>query len=162
MTTLVVAAWQPIAGELWNVTGAGMFALYAVAALGYLMVPLCSFLTDHFELFGLRQVAEYAFGWPQPKSEFKQHALYKKVRHPMMLGWMVAFWATPYMTVGHVLFASTMTTYILVAIHFEERDLVQRHGQAYRDYQARVPKLLPIPSAGGVPLAAETEATRTN
>jgi protein-S-isoprenylcysteine O-methyltransferase Ste14 len=162
MTVLLVAAWQPIEGELWNVAGAGMIALYAVAALAYLMVPVCSFLTDHFELFGLRQVAEYAFGWPQPKPEFKQRALYKKVRHPMMLGWMVAFWSTPYMTVGHVLFASTMTTYILVAIHFEERDLAQRHGQAYRDYQARVPKLIPIPSAQGAALSAETEATGTN
>ena len=93
LTALIPAAWQPIEGQLWNVTGAGMIALYTVSALGFLMIPLCSFLTDHFELFGLRQAAEYVFGWAQPKAEFKQRALYKKVRHPMMLGWMVAFWA---------------------------------------------------------------------
>jgi methanethiol S-methyltransferase len=162
MVVLVVAAWQPIGGDLWKATGAGMVALYTLAALGYLIVPLCSFLTDHFELFGLRQVAEYAFGWPQPKAEFQQRALYKRVRHPMMLGWMVSFWATPNMTVGHLLFASTMTSYILIAIHYEERDLANKHGQAYRDYQARVPKLLPIPSAEGAALAAQTEASRTN
>lgn len=162
MTALLVAAWQPIAGDLWNVSGAGMVALYALCALGYLMVPVCSFLTDHFELFGLRQVAEYAFGWPQSKPQFKQRALYKKVRHPMMLGWMVAFWATPHMTLGHLLFAAAMTSYILVAIHYEERDLANRHGQSYRDYQARVPKLIPIPSAGRAALATETEGARVN
>lgn len=162
MTALVAAAWQPIAGELWNVSGAGMVALYAMAAAGYVMVPVCSFLTDHFELFGLRQVAGYAFDWPEPKLEFKQHALYKRVRHPMMLGWMVAFWATPHMTIGHLLFAATMTAYILVAIHFEERDLANRHGQAYRDYQARVPKLIPIPCAEGVAVAAKSEASRAS
>jgi len=160
MTTLLVAAWQPIEGQLWKVTGGGMIALYSLAAAGYLMVPLCSFLTDHFELFGLRKVAEYAFGWLQPKAEFEQRGLYKIVRHPMMVGWIVAFWATPYMTAGHLLFAATMTTYILIAIHFEERDLANKHGQAYREYQARVPKLVPIPSAPAAVLAAETEATR--
>jgi protein-S-isoprenylcysteine O-methyltransferase Ste14 len=162
LVAVIPAAWQPIEGQLWNVTGAAMIALYAVSALGFLMVPLCSFLTDHFELFGLRQAAEYAFGWAESKAEFKQRALYKKVRHPMMLGFLAAFWAAPYMTVGHVLFASLMTAYILAGIHFEERDLAQEHGQAYRDYQARVPKLLPIPSAERTALAAETEVTRTN
>jgi hypothetical protein len=112
----VTAPWQPIPGELWNVTGAWMIALYAIAALGWLMIPLCSFLADHFELFGLRQVVEYAFGWKQSEAEFKQRALYKKVRHPMMLGFLVAFWATPHMTAGNQLFAVTMTAYILVGI----------------------------------------------
>jgi len=149
LVALIVAAWQPIDGQLWNVTGAGMVALYAVSALGFLMIPLCSFLTDHFELFGLRQVAEYAFGWQQSQPEFKQRALYKKVRHPMMLGFLVAFWAVPPMTVGSLLFAVIMSAYILIGIHFEERDLASKHGQAYRDYQAQVPKLLPIPTAEG-------------
>jgi protein-S-isoprenylcysteine O-methyltransferase Ste14 len=163
LVILIVAGWQPIDGHLWRVTGPWMIALLsALSALGWLMIPLCSFLTDHFELFGLRQVAEYAFGWPQPKAEFKQRALYKKVRHPMMLGFLVAFWAAPYMTVSHLVFAVAMTAYILIGIHFEERDLADKHGQAYRDYQAQVPKLLPIPSSQGVPLSTETEATRTN
>jgi protein-S-isoprenylcysteine O-methyltransferase Ste14 len=163
LVILVVAGWQPIEGQLWKVTGQWMIAVVsALAALGWLMIPLCSFLTDHLELFGLRQVAEYAFGWVQPKSEFKQRALYKKVRHPMMLGFLVAFWAAPYMTLGHLLFAMTMTAYILVGIHFEERDLADKHGQAYRDYQARVPKLLPVPSALGAALAVERQASRTH
>jgi len=166
LVTVIVTAWQPVQvqswGELWNVTGAGMIALYAVAGLGWLTVPLCSFLTDHYELFGLRQVADYVLGRTASKPEFKERALYKKVRHPMMLGFLVAFWAAPHMTVSHLLFAATMTAYILVGIHFEERDLARKHGQAYRDYQARVPKLLPIPPAEGTALVAETRATRAN
>jgi protein-S-isoprenylcysteine O-methyltransferase Ste14 len=163
LVILMVAAWQPIDGQLWKVTGTWMIALLAaLSALGWLMIPLCSFLTDHFELFGLRQVAEYAFGWPQPKAEFKQRALYKKVRHPMMLGFLVAFWAAPYMTAGHLLFAVTMTAYILVGIHFEERDLANKHGQSYRDYQARVPKLIPMLSTEGAGLTAKSEASQAN
>jgi len=158
LVVLIVAGWQPIAGDLWKATASWTIALLAaLSALGWLMIPLCSFLTDHFELFGLRQVAEYAFGWTPAKPEFKQNALYKKVRHPMMLGFLVAFWAAPYMTVSHLLFAVAMTAYILIGIHFEERDLAEKHGQAYRDYQARVPKLLPIPSAEVDELAAKTE-----
>ncbi len=108
------------------------------------MVPLTSFLTDHFELFGLRQVCEYALGRPVSKPEFKERALYKKVRHPMMLGLLIAVWAAPHMTAGHSLFAGLMLAYILVGIYFEERDLARAHGQQYRDYQARVPKLIPL------------------
>ena len=162
LVMLITTGWQPIEGMLWQVTGGGALALYALALLGWMMVPLCSLLTDHLELFGLRQVAEYAFGWPQPKPEFKQRVLYKKVRHPMMLGFLVALWATPYMTVSHLLFAVTLSAYILVGIHFEERDLVRKHGQAYRDYQARVPKLIPIPSAETGALPSETRAAGTN
>jgi protein-S-isoprenylcysteine O-methyltransferase Ste14 len=155
----IVQFWQPIEGDLWNVTGAAMIALYAISLLGYLAIPVTSFLTDHFELLGLRQVFEYALERPRSKPEFKERSLYKKVRHPMMLGWIIAFWATPHMTAGHLLFAGLMTSYILVGIYFEERDLVRVHGQAYRDYQARVPKLLPIGGRGGAqpsPIKAET------
>jgi len=141
---VMVQFWQPIEGELWNVTGAAMIALYAVSLLGFLTVPFTSFLTDHFELFGLRQVFEYALDRPMAKPEFKERAFYKKVRHPMMLAFLVGFWAAPHMTLGHLLFAGMMTSYILVGIYFEERDLARAHGQAYRDYQARVPKLLPF------------------
>ena len=163
LVVLIVAGWQPIEGDLWKATSSWAIALLAaLSALGWLMIPLCSFLTDHFELFGLRQVAEYAFGWPKPEAEFKQSALYKKVRHPMMLGFLVAFWAAPYMTVSHLLFAVAMSSYILIGIHYEERDLAVKHGQAYRDYQARVPKLLPIPSPKEAGLAARTEASRSN
>jgi protein-S-isoprenylcysteine O-methyltransferase Ste14 len=161
----IVQFWQPIDGDLWNITGAGMIALYAVSVLGYLMIPVTSFLTDHFELLGLRQVYEYVLERPQSKPEFKERALYKKLRHPMMLGWLTAFWATPYMTAGHFLFASMMTAYTLAGIYFEERDLVRMHGQAYRDYQARVPKLLPFGGLKGVqqlPLKAKAETAQSH
>jgi len=145
----IVWFWQPIDGDLWNLTGTGMFAVYAIAALGWLGVPATSLLTDHFELFGLRQVAEYALGLPKSKPEFKERGLYKKVRHPMMLSFLIAFWAAPHMTVGHALFAGLWTAYILTGIYFEERDLVYAHGAAYRNYQKRVPKLLPIGGTAG-------------
>lgn len=157
---LIVVCWQPIDGEIWNVTGAGMVALYAIAALGWLVVPVTSFLTDHFGLFGLRQVFEYALGRPKSKPMFKVRAFYRKVRHPMMLGWMAGFWATPYMTTGHLLFAGLMTSYILVAIHFEERDLAREHGPAYRAYQARVPKLVPFSKPAGAEQGAFEGMTR--
>jgi protein-S-isoprenylcysteine O-methyltransferase Ste14 len=144
LVIVIVQLWQPIEGDLWNVTGGGMIALYTISLLGWLSVPATSFLTDHFELFGLRQVFEYALERPASKPEFKERALYKKVRHPMMLAFLFAFWAAPHMTAGHLLFAGLMTSYILAGIYFEERDLASKHGQAYRDYQARVPKLLPF------------------
>ena len=139
----IVEFWQPIEGDLWNVTGAGAVVLYVVSLLGWFTIPVVSFLTDHFELFGLRQTLSYAFDRPQTQAQFKERGLYKKVRHPMMLGFLVAFWAAPYMTVGHLLFAGLMTAYILVGIFFEERDLVRAHGWAYREYQSRVSMLLP-------------------
>lgn len=144
LVIVIVQFWQPIGGDLWNVTGIAMIALYAISLLGWMAIPVTSFLTDHFELFGLRQVFEYALERPRSKPKFKERAFYKKVRHPMMLAFLIAFWATPHMTVGHVLFAGLMTSYILVGVYFEERDLTRAHGQVYRDYQARLPKLLPF------------------
>lgn len=143
--------WQPIPGDLWNVTGTGMVVLYAISILGWLTVPVTSFFTDHFELFGLRQVFEYATGRSRRQPVFEERALYKKVRHPMMLAFLIAFWAAPQMTAGHALFAGLMTSYILAGIYFEERDLARAHGQVYRDYQERVPKLLPIGGLRGAP-----------
>lgn len=155
MAGLIVLGWQPVEGDLWNVTGAAAIALYALSLLGWSAVPACSFLTDHFELFGLRQVWEYATGRAPSKPAFKERAVYKKVRHPMMLGLIVAMWSTPRMTAGHLVFAGAMTAYILVGIYFEERTLAAEHGQAYRDYQARVPKLFPWGSLAGAPSALE-------
>jgi protein-S-isoprenylcysteine O-methyltransferase Ste14 len=149
LLALLLACWQPIEGDLWNVTGAGMILLSAVSLLGYMAVPAVSFLTDHFYLFGVRQVTQYALGRTPSRPVFREKSAYRKVRHPMMLGFLVAFWAAPHMTVGHLLFATTMTAYILVGIYFEERTLAAEHGHAYRDYQSRVPKLLPWGSAPG-------------
>lgn len=162
LVIVIVQFWQPIEGELWNVTGAGMIALYAISLLGWLMVPAVSFFTDHFELFGLRQVFEYAFERPASKPAFRERALYKKVRHPMMLGFLIAFWAAPHMTASYLLFALLMTSYILAGVYFEERDLARTHGEVYRDYQARVPKLLPFGGgkAQSSPLKTENETAQ--
>jgi protein-S-isoprenylcysteine O-methyltransferase Ste14 len=143
LVIVIVRFWQPIEGDLWNLTGAGKTALYAVSLLGWLGVPAFSFLTDHFELFGLRQVFEYAVERPTSQAAFKERGVYKKVRHPMMLAFLVGFWAAPHMTIGHLLFSGLMTLYILTGIYFEERDLIRAHGQAYRDYKTRVSMLLP-------------------
>lgn len=159
MVFLIVMGWQPISGQIWNVTGPGMVAVYAIAALGWLGVPATSFLTDHFALFGLRQVIEYMLDRPRSTPTFKVRAFYKKVRHPMMLSFLVAFWATPLMTTGHLLFAGLMTSYILVGIYFEERDLAREHGPAYRAYHARVPKLLPVGKPEGAEQGAFEEMT---
>jgi protein-S-isoprenylcysteine O-methyltransferase Ste14 len=140
----IIRFWQPIKGDLWNVSGMGFAALSVISLLGFLAVPVVSFLTDHFELFGLRQAFQYALDHPSSKPEFRERSLYRKTRHPMMLAFLVAFWATPHMTVGHLLFAALMTCYILVGIYFEERDLSRTYGIIYREYQARVPKLLPL------------------
>lgn len=157
LVALIIFAWQPVAGpDLWNVTGAGAAALTVLSLLGWSAVPVCSFLTDHFELFGLRQVAEYALGQAPSKPAFKERAIYKKVRHPMMLGFIIALWAAPHMSMGHVVFASAFTAYILTGIYFEERTLAAEHGRAYRDYQARVPKLLPWGAVAGSPTALES------
>jgi protein-S-isoprenylcysteine O-methyltransferase Ste14 len=139
----IVIGWQPIEGDIWNVTGPAMFVLYGISALGFLTIPAVSFLTDHFHLFGLRQVYEYALGRPASKPVFRERGVYRKVRHPMMIGFLIAFWATPHMTIGHLFLATLMTAYILTGIYFEERGLVEEHGRAYMAYQARVPKLVP-------------------
>ena len=163
MVMLIIRFWQPIEGDLWNITGPGMLVLYGVSMLGWLTVPLTTLMTGHSDLFGLRQVFDYALGRATPKPEFRERALYKKVRHPMMLAFLVAFWATPHMTWGHLLLAGLMTAYILTGIYFEERDLVRSHGHAYRSYQARVPKLLPIGERGAAPdgLAAKAQSSET-
>lgn len=156
LVALLIACWQPIEGDLWNVTGAGMILISAVSLLGYMAVPAVSFLTDHFYLFGVRQVAQYALDHAPSRPLFREKSIYRKVRHPMMLGFLVAFWAAPHMTVGHLLFATAMTAYILVGAYFEERTLAVEHGHAYRDYQSRVPKLLPWSSAADSSSAVES------
>jgi methanethiol S-methyltransferase len=164
MVILLIRFWQPIEGDLWNITGSGMAVLYAVSLLGWLTVPVTTLMTGHSDLFGLRQVLDYALGRESFKPEFRERALYKKVRHPMMLAILVALWATPHLTWGHLLLASLMTAYILTGIYFEERDLERTHGQAYRDYQSRVPKLLPLGERGNVapdPLAAKAQSSQS-
>lgn len=154
----IVELWQPIGGDIWRVSGTLAAVVLGISVTGWLVVPFTSFLTDHFELFGLRQVYEAVTGRPRTPQQFRERSLYKKSRHPMMLGFIVAMWATPHMTMGHLLFAGLMTSYILTGIYFEERDLVREHGAAYRDYQARVPKLLPLGARR--PAITQTSAVR--
>lgn len=137
--------WQPIAAVIWSVQSpVAIVLLYAIAALGWLLVLTSTFAINHFDLFGLRQVWLTTHGQPYKPLAFQEHFYYRLVRHPLMLGFIIAFWATPTMTVGHLLFATVSTAYILLAIRFlEEPDLVAAHGEAYRDYQRRVPMICP-------------------
>jgi protein-S-isoprenylcysteine O-methyltransferase Ste14 len=138
--------WRPLPLRIWSVDGdAARWALYGLSAVGWLLVLASTFLINHFDLFGLRQVWTYGQGrGPAPDVPFVTRAFYRIVRHPIMLGFLIAFWATPTMSLGHLLFALMTTGYILVAVKFlEERDLIAQFGDTYRDYQRQVPMLLP-------------------
>jgi len=130
---------------VWHVdTPALRVLLFAVSASGWLLLLSSTFLINHFELFGLHQA--WRHGRPPLETPFVTRAFYRIVRHPLMLGFLVAFWATPDMSQGHLLFALATTGYILIAVKYlEERDLVAMYGDTYRDYQRRVPMLLPWP-----------------
>jgi len=139
--------WRPLPQVIWQVQpGWAEWSLMAVSLLGWLMVLTSSFTINHFELFGLRQVWLFVRGREAKDEPFVLRAMYRIVRHPLMLGFLIAFWATPYMTLGHLLFSGVVTGYIFVAVKFlEERDLVAAHGEAYREYQRTVPMLVPLP-----------------
>ena len=107
---------------------------------------LSSFIIDHFDLFGTRQVVHYALGREYTAPNFKVVGFYKFVRHPLLLGWHIAFWSTPRMTTGHLLFSLATTAYMLIAIRFEKRDLMMFYGDAYRNYRSKVSMLIPRPS----------------
>lgn len=137
--------WQPMGGVIWSVQSeAARLTLMALGALGWLIVLLATFLINHFDLFGLRQVWLFAQGRDYFPLRFQTPVLYRFVRHPLYVGWLMAFWFTPTMTVAHLVFAATTTVYILVAIQFEERNLIDEHGERYREYRRRVPMLVPF------------------
>jgi protein-S-isoprenylcysteine O-methyltransferase Ste14 len=136
--------WQPIEGSVWSVTNpAAVTAIQVVFWLGWGVLLLATFLINHFELFGLHQGFAKLMGQKLPEPEFRTPLLYKHVRHPIYLGFVLSFWATPEMTLGHLLFAAGATGYILVGIWFEERDLIAHFGERYRDYRRKVPMLFP-------------------
>lgn len=143
---LLFALWQPIGGDVWRVTSPmGVTTLWAVFALGWAVVFFSTFMIGHAELFGLRQVWRHVRGEPQGVAHFRTPLLYRVVRHPIMLGFLIAFWATPVMSAGHLLFSIATTGYILLAVQVEERDLIAHHGEAYRQYRREVPAFVPIP-----------------
>jgi protein-S-isoprenylcysteine O-methyltransferase Ste14 len=135
--------WRPIPTPLWRLDGIAAWLMIAVFWLGWAITFASSHMINHFELFGLSQAMSAWRGTQAASQSFKTPLLYKVVRHPIMLGFLLAFWATPEMTVGHLLFAVLNTAYILAGVHFEERDLIAEFGAAYQQYRARVPMLLP-------------------
>lgn len=139
--------WRPLPGVVWDAgTGWAWWLLYAVSALSWLLVLGGTFVISHFDLFGLRQVWLRARGVAYTPPAFVERLIYRIVRHPLMLGFIVAFWSIPRMTVGHLVFALATTGYILVSVPLlEERDLIAAHGEDYRRYQRRVPMLCPWP-----------------
>jgi methanethiol S-methyltransferase len=145
----LIAFWQPINVVVWDLpAGAGRWTLWSLFAAGWLMVPLVSLMINHFDLFGTRQVWLHLQGKPYTPLPFRTPLLYKRVRHPLYIGWALAFWATPTMTAGHLALAAALTGYMLVAVLFEERDLVAHFGRPYEEYRRRVPAFVPLPGTG--------------
>ena len=138
--------WQPIGGVIWEVQNPiGRMILQSLFWLGWLIVLGSTFLINHFDLFGLRQVFLYWQGKKYTPLGFKKTGLYRIIRHPIMLGFLIAFWASPTMTAAHLLFAIATAGYILIGIQLEERDMISFYGDTYRKYRKRVRMLLPIP-----------------
>lgn len=141
---VLMAFWKPIPTVLWDVSGGAFgYALLGISLSGWALVLWSTFLINHFDLFGLRQVVLCFRSREYTPVEFEMPAIYRVVRHPLYLGLFIAFWATPKMTVGHLLFAAAMTTYTLIGIRFEERALEREHGESYRRYQQQVSMIIP-------------------
>jgi methanethiol S-methyltransferase len=138
--------WRPVGGTVWSMSGPAAGVLWAVYAAGWAVAVSSTFLVSHFDLFGVRQAWLHARRVAYSPPPFTERGLYRRIRHPLMTGFVVVFWAAPVMTAGHLLFAAAATGYILVGIRFEERDLTQSLGGAYAAYRARVPALIPRPS----------------
>jgi protein-S-isoprenylcysteine O-methyltransferase Ste14 len=159
---LLLLCWQwiPIAGAVWTVTDPGpAVVLRAVSWLGWATVLVSTFLISHFELFGVVQALMRLRGRPLPEPRFRTPGLYRYVRHPIYVGFLLAFWATPMMTVGHLVFAVATTGYILIGIWFEERDLVAQFGERYRLYRQQVGMLFPFKKLPAAPADVEAQVS---
>jgi protein-S-isoprenylcysteine O-methyltransferase Ste14 len=142
---LILWQWRAMPAVIWHVENPMLATiLIAVSLFGWLLVLLATFVISHFELFGLHQVIVNLMGEKMPVASFKTPSLYKMVRHPIYLGFIIAFWAAPTMTAGHLLFAAVTTAYIFVGIFFEERDLIHQFGDEYRRYRKQVSMLIPF------------------
>ncbi|CAN5820752.1 MAG: isoprenylcysteine carboxylmethyltransferase family protein [Pyrinomonadaceae bacterium] len=143
--SLLFWQWRPMREVIWDVQNpTGQIVLQGLFWMGWGGVLFSTYLVDHFSLFGLKQVYLNLKGLPDEPTPFKTPALYKVVRHPLYLGFIIAFWSTPRMTLGHLFFAAVCTAYILLAIQFEERDLIEFYGDSYRKYRTQVSMLLPV------------------
>lgn len=147
---LLFSQWRPLGGVVWSVQEPiARGVLWALFGFGWALVLFATFLINHFDLFGLRQVWLSLLGKPYTKLHFGTPGPYRLVRHPLYLGFFFAFWATPNMTYAHLLFAVATTAYILLAIQFEERDLVREHGASYEEYRRNVPMIVPFTKLSG-------------
>jgi protein-S-isoprenylcysteine O-methyltransferase Ste14 len=146
---LLVWQWRPLPELVWQVEGVAAGILTGFFWFGWALVFVATCVIDHFDLFGLRQSVLSALGRPCPPLQFKETFLYRLVRHPLLLGFLIAFWATPAMSQGHLLFAVVTTVYIFLAIQIEERGLIEMHGEAYEQYRRRVPMIFPFPRPRG-------------
>jgi protein-S-isoprenylcysteine O-methyltransferase Ste14 len=149
--------WRPMTDVVWSTSGMAATALTVLYALGWAFLLYATFLINHFELFGLSQVFARLRNKEFPQLTFVMPVLYKFVRHPIMLGWLIIFWAAPTMTTGHLLFTIATTAYILIAIPIEERDLVDHIGEDYVAYQNSVPMILPFGKGGSEPAKGVSE-----
>lgn len=138
--------WQPMTGTIWSVENEiGRWVLWGLFSLGWVLVVYTTFLISHAHLFGLTQVRDFMKDRDLWEPEFQTPNLYRRMRHPMMLGFFLAFWAIPHMTTGHLLFSVATTVYILIALQLEERDLLDAFGERYQKYRQRVPMFIPRP-----------------
>jgi methanethiol S-methyltransferase len=141
---LLFSQWRPLGGTVWDLSRTVAGTILTVGfVLGLVTVLVSTFLINHFDLFGLRQVWLYLSGRPYTQSKFRTPFFYRYVRHPLYVGWLLSFWCAPVMTAAHLFFAGMCSAYILVAIQFEEKDLIALHGEKYLRYREEVPMLIP-------------------